>query len=105
MTVARSFLDTNILLYIYSDADPHKKERARELYREQAVSGAILISTQVVQEFYAAATRRLRMPRPAVRALTEALLELPLVIVTPAHIRACNPFRDDGRQPARRRPS
>ena len=150
MSAARSFLDTNILLYIYSDADPYKQERARELYREQAVSGAILVSTQVVQEFYAAATRKLRMPQPTVRALTDALLELPLVIVTPAHIRsamdhelryqisfwdglilaaaeaggaevvytedlnhgqqyggirACNPFREDRRKPARRRPS
>ena len=86
MNAARSFFDTNILLYIYSDADPGKQKRARELYREQALSGAILVSTQVVQEFYVAATRKLALPQPTVRALTEALFELPLVIVTPAHI-------------------
>ena len=88
MTAARSFFDTNILLYVYSDADPDKRKRARELYREQALSGTILISTQVIQEFYAAATRKLAMPQPTVRALAEALCELPLVIVTPAHIRS-----------------
>jgi predicted nucleic acid-binding protein len=88
MTVPRSFFDTNILLYIYSDADPEKQKRARELYREQALSGAILVSTQVVQEFYAAGTRKLAIPQATVRALTEALLELPLVIVTPTHIRS-----------------
>lgn len=86
MNVARSFFDTNILLYLYSDANPDKQKRARELYREQALSGTILVSTQVIQEFYAAATRKLAIPRPTVRALTEALFELPLVIVTPAHI-------------------
>jgi predicted nucleic acid-binding protein len=86
MSAAKSFFDTNILLYVYSDADPDKQKRARELYREQALSGAILISTQVIQEFYAAATRKLAIPRPTVRALTEALFELPLVIVTPTHI-------------------
>jgi len=86
MNAARSFFDTNILLYLYSDADPDKQKRARELYREHALSGAILISTQVIQEFYAAATRKLAIPRPTVRELTEALFELPLVIVNPTHI-------------------
>jgi predicted nucleic acid-binding protein len=86
MNAAKSFFDTNILLYIYSDADPDKQKRARELYREHASSGAILVSTQVIQEFYAAATRKLALPRLTVRALTEALFELPLVIVTPTHI-------------------
>jgi predicted nucleic acid-binding protein len=88
MSAGRYFFDTNILLYIYSDADPDKRKRARDLYREQALSGALLVSTQVVQEFYTAATRKLALPRPTVRALTEALSELPLVIVTPAHIRS-----------------
>ena len=85
---ARAFFDTNILLYIYSDTEPDKQKRARELYREQALSGAILISTQVIQEFHVAAIRKLVMPRPTVHALTEALFELPLVIVTPTHIRS-----------------
>lgn len=98
----RSFCDTYILLYLYSGADPVKQKRATELYREQAVSGAILISTQVVQEFYAAASRKLAIPRPTVRAMTEAVFELPLVIVNPSHIRSALdnevryriPFRD-----------
>ena len=88
MNAGKSFFDTNIFLYIYSDADPDKQQRARELYRERALSGSILVSTQVIQEFYAAATRKLGLPRPTVRALTEALFELPLVVVTPAHIRS-----------------
>jgi predicted nucleic acid-binding protein len=73
---------------MYSDADRHKQKRATELYREQAASGTMLVSTQVVQEFYAAATRKLRLPITTARSLTEALLELPLVIVTPGHIRS-----------------
>lgn len=88
MGVARSFFDTNILLYLYSDADRSKQKRAQELYREHALAGTILISTQVVQEFYVAATRKLAIPRPTVRTLTEALLDLPLVIVNPTHLRS-----------------
>ena len=88
MNAARVFFDTNILLYIYTDADPVKQKIARELYRDHALSGAILLSTQVIQEFYVAASRKLALPGPTVRALTEALFDLPLVIVTPAQIRA-----------------
>ena len=88
MKGARSFFDTNILLHIYSDVAPEKQKRAGELFREPGLSGAILISTQVIQEFYAAATRKLALSQPIVRTLTEALFELPLVIVTPAHIRS-----------------
>jgi predicted nucleic acid-binding protein len=88
MSAAKSFFDTNVLLYLYSSADPGKQERARTLYREHALSGSILVSTQVVQEFYVAATRKLRLANPVARTLTEALLDLPLVIVSPAHIRS-----------------
>ena len=73
---------------MYSDAIPDKQITARELYRKQALSGTLLVSTQVIQEFYAAATRKLGIPRATVRALTEAMFELPLVIVNPAHIRS-----------------
>jgi len=82
----KSFFDTNILLYMYSDADPGKQAQARELFKEKAVSGHILVSTQVIQEFYAAATRKLAISKPTARALTEALFELPLVVITPTHI-------------------
>lgn len=88
MSAAKSFLDTNILLYMYSGADAEKQKRARDLYREQVSAGAILLSTQVIQEFYAAATRKMAMPRPTVRVLTGALCELPLVVVNRTHIRS-----------------
>jgi predicted nucleic acid-binding protein len=87
MSAVRSFFDTNILLYIYSTADAEKRRRATDLYREQAMAGAILVSTQVVQEFYVAGSRKLALPAGQIRVIAEALMELPLVIVTPAHIR------------------
>ena len=45
------FFDTNILLYVYSDADPDKQKRARELYREQALSGAIFAAVGLDLQF------------------------------------------------------
>jgi predicted nucleic acid-binding protein len=46
----------------------------------------MLLSTQVVQEFYAAGSRKLGMPRRELRDATAALLDFPLVIVGPSQI-------------------
>jgi predicted nucleic acid-binding protein len=60
--------------------------RAKELFRQYARAGRMLISTQVVQEFYAAGSRKLGMPRQELRDATAALLDCPLVIVSPSQI-------------------
>jgi predicted nucleic acid-binding protein len=87
MSAGRVFFDTNVLLYMYSTADPGKQARARQLYREYASAGLALLSTQVVQEFYVAALRKLRLPRPHVREISSSLLDSPLIVVGPTHIR------------------
>ncbi len=82
---AKAFFDTNVLLYIYG-GDARKRGLATALYDEYTRSGNILLSTQVVQEFYAAGSRKLGIPRRQLRELTLSLLDLPLVIVSPVHI-------------------
>lgn len=59
---AKSFVDTNVLVYAYDDADRAKRDRARELVRDGIHSGLGVISTQTMQEFYATVTRKKRMP-------------------------------------------
>lgn len=81
----RAFFDTNVLLYMYG-GEAGKRARAKDLFREYALGGRMLLSTQVVQEFYAAGAQRLGMPRSELRAAAVALLDSPLVIVAPAHI-------------------
>ena len=54
---SRAFLDTNILLFCFSDADRHKRSRARALVRSALVDHDAVISYQVVQEFLNVATR------------------------------------------------
>ncbi len=88
MNEARAFFDTNVLLYMYAGPDRDKQARAKGLFRQYAGSGRILLSTQVVQEFYAAGSRKLKIPRREVCQATAALLELPIVIVGPPHIAA-----------------
>jgi predicted nucleic acid-binding protein len=88
MSAVKSFFDTNILLYMYSDADASKQRIARQVYRTEVTAGSLLLSTQVVQEFYAAATRKLAMPKTIARRLTESFLDLPLVVITTPIIRS-----------------
>ena len=88
MSADKAFFDTNILLYMYSSADPHRQTRARDLYREYATAGRLLLSTQVVQEFFVAGLRKLKLPRQQVREVAMALLDSPLVVLAPSHIRA-----------------
>jgi predicted nucleic acid-binding protein len=46
----------------------------------------MLLSTQVVQEFYAVGSRKLRMPRPKMMEIVASLLGSPLVVLGPAEI-------------------
>ena len=88
MSGAKAFFDTNVLLYMYGGGDLGKRAKAKELFRRYAQSGRMLLSTQVVQEFYTAGSRKLGMPRSELQEAVAALLDLPLVIVGSAHILA-----------------
>ena len=87
MSDGKAFFDTNVLLYMYGGVDQRKRERAKELFRDHCRSDRILLSTQVVQEFYVAGSRKLGMPHLELQDATTALLNLPLITVGPAHIR------------------
>ena len=87
MNAGKAFFDTNVLIYMHSQNDLRKHALARELFRECLDNGRIVLSTQVVQEFHAAGSRKLALPHEVLRVLTLALLDLPLVHVGPSHIR------------------
>ena len=87
MNAGRAFFDTNVLLYMHSTADLFKQARAQQVFAECLGAGRIVLSTQVVQEFHAAGSRKIAIPQVALRVLTTALLDLPLIHVGPSHIR------------------
>lgn len=87
MSAGKTFFDTNILLYMHSAADLRKQAIVQRVFEECFNNGRIVVSTQVVQEFHAAGSRKLALPREALRILTLALLDLPLVHVESQHIR------------------
>jgi predicted nucleic acid-binding protein len=57
----RSFLDTSILVYAHDSGSPEKQRKSREIIAQLADTGDGVVSTQVIQEFYVAATRKLKV--------------------------------------------
>ncbi len=56
----RTFVDTNVLVYALDGSEPDKREMALERLDECSRQGALVISTQVLVEFYAVVTRKLQ---------------------------------------------
>ena len=53
----RRFFDTNILVYAHSADEPHKRKAARKLLAAHLGGQTAVFSTQVLQEYFVAATR------------------------------------------------
>jgi len=60
--MSAEFVDTNVLLYAFSQDNPAKRERAQSLLDRLWQGGTGRLSTQVLQEFYVNATRKLALP-------------------------------------------
>lgn len=60
--IARTFVDTNVLVYAYDADAGSKHEQAQSLLVELWESESGVVSTQVLQEFYVTVTRKLRKP-------------------------------------------
>jgi predicted nucleic acid-binding protein len=88
--VSRSFFDTNVLLYMYDDDEPRKKELALRTFERAIGTNLVVLSTQVLQEFYVNATRKLATPLAPERAAARVrdFARLPLVRVDEAMILA-----------------
>lgn len=66
-TLARSLLDTNLLVYADAADEPAKQARALDLIAGLRASGKAVLSTQVLQEYVNVALRKLRLPPSLVR--------------------------------------
>ncbi len=74
-----AFLDTNIAVYVHDHSSAEKQVKAAAVIVDRADD--LVVSTQVLAEFFWVATRRLEPPLPpeAARAATAALSSLPVV--------------------------
>jgi predicted nucleic acid-binding protein len=62
---ARTFVDSNILIYAHNADAGSKQQRAADQLTELWESGTGVMSTQVLQEFYVNVTRKIGMPLSA----------------------------------------
>ena len=61
------FLDSNILIYAFDTGEPRKRAKSRALI-ESLPAESIVLSAQVVNEFYFTVTRKLSRKAPAAQA-------------------------------------
>ena len=59
---AKVFIDTNILVYAFDSSEKEKQAIAQELLQAKGATGKIVLSTQVLQEFFVTVTRKLKTP-------------------------------------------
>jgi predicted nucleic acid-binding protein len=76
---ARSFFDTNVLIYIDDDSDPVKQRLAGELFAKHRRQRTGVVSLQVLQEYFVVATRKLGIDVERARRKVELLSEFDVV--------------------------
>ena len=79
----KAFLDSNVLAYAQDKDSPDKRKISRKLIEELGRSGDGVISTQVMQEFYVAATRKLAVDALAAKNVLKTFSVFEIVQVTP----------------------
>ena len=72
-------MDTNILVYAYDTHEPQKQRRAQELLQRGIEDESVVLSAQVLSEFFTVVTRRI--PNPL--SIEEAEDALNLVSIPP----------------------
>lgn len=79
----RVFFDTNVLVYLFDADDEVKKELASARFEAEASAGRVLLSTQVLQEFYVSVTRKLSVPLApeTAESVVHDLTLLPIVAI------------------------
>jgi len=82
----RSFIDTNILVYTDDASTPEKQAAAISLLETGWNSGNIIFSTQVMQEYFVAATKKLSVPVEIVQRRIELLATQNITSVEQADI-------------------
>ena len=82
---SRAFVDTNVLLYAHDASETVKQPIARSVLEALWQEGTGALSTQVLQEFYVVATKKLRRPlaRDEAREIVQLYATWPVVVIDP----------------------
>jgi predicted nucleic acid-binding protein len=79
--LGRDFVDTNVLVYAVDESEPAKRDVARAILAADDAARRLVLSTQVLCEFYVVTTRRLdqQMPTHEAAAAVGELSKLAVV--------------------------
>ena len=92
------FADTNVLVYAFDNSDPEKQKVAQQLLEKYGNTGELMVSTQVLQEFFVTVTRKLKPPlaTEVAQQLVQSFSHYPVEQVTPQLIdRAIDRYRQE----------
>lgn len=84
--MSKVFLDTNVLVYALDRDDLEKQNACRSILRQLQDTNRAVISTQVMQEFFVVATRKLGVEPLKAKSILQTLDNLERVPVSPALI-------------------
>ena len=92
---AKTFVDTNVLIYAHDVDAGTKRDAARAVLQELWHRRAGVVSTQVLHEFYVNVTRKIAqpLPKPSARAIVDSYT-IWCVDTTPAEISAAFGIED-----------
>jgi predicted nucleic acid-binding protein len=85
--MSKVFLDTNILVYSLDQSDAVKQKKCRSLIKSLAGENSGVISTQVMQEFYVAATAKLGADPLLIKDILRSLERFETVVISPTLIK------------------
>ena len=85
--MSKVFVDTNVLVYSMDRFDPGRQSQCRALMASFTVELRGVISTQVMQEFYVTATRKMGVDALLAKDILHSFEHFEVVIVTPQMIR------------------
>ncbi len=100
MTAELTFVDTNVLVYAHDRTAGTKRDVASSLLADLWGTRTGALSTQVLQEFYVTATRRLARPlsAPRARSIVERYSTWTVHSIEPADILAASELEKRHRQ-------
>ena len=85
---ARTFFDTNVLVYADDKAAPAKQRRALDLIAEHRRTKTGVVSLQVLQEYFVTVTRKLHLDPRIARRKVELIAEFDIAFPEVADILA-----------------
>ena len=96
-SAARAFVDSNVLLYAYDASETVKQPVARATLERLWGDRNGAVSTQVLAEFYNAATRKLDPPmsRAGAREIIALYTAWPVIVLEPALILAATRIEEE----------